>query len=515
MIFAKDFMKKRAQEQGGYLLVLVMVTSLVLIAITVTIISVSAAKYAKTSSDGDSTNAVYAAEAGVSDTIAQLNANASFTGYASKKTFYSTDAKGKAEYTSSITDNGNSTVTVTSTGYYLKNPSSTATPLTKTIKAILLKTQTPIQENVIAGAAGLTMSGNFFPFFGVPAMQKGTVYSRGKVKLNGSTASIGTATDSARVSAANVGCGTAANYPQRCASSDQPIVLGGSGYFSGIGSIYGSVCATDQVSTANIFPGPTGTGLQPGCIAQDYGMPVFDKKAFTDTKILPVLPAVASCPLFGVGAPIWLDGTRITGSTTLQSSFGTCTMTLMGDVYIQGDLTIKSGTRINVNTVGGRKPVVVVNGKITVEAGVQIVGNTSDNFATFMSFWSTDSSCSSSPSCTSISSTNLYNTAVQGVGGGYWYGTGNRAVLLQDGSGYSYGSTTDLSGAAFYSFFGSTLYSMTGNQSIRGIGGQEVVINPGGGMSFIGGGLSVTGVSPFTTALTRPQYVLGDYQQAF
>lgn len=506
----------KMNEQKGYLLILVMVTSLALIAITVAIISVSAAKYAKTSSDGDTSNAVYAAEAGISDTIARLNANSTFTGYATKKAFYSTDARGKAEYTTTVTDNGNETATVVSTGYFSQLPSSATPSATRTIKALLLKSRAPVQENVLAGAAGITMSGNFFPWFGQPtAMQKGSVYSRGKIRLNGGATSIGTATDSARVASANIGCGNTSNFPQQCASNDPPIVLGGSWFGGGVGSIYGSVCATDQVSTTNIFPGPTGTGLQPSCIAPDYGMPIFDKKAFTDTKILPVLPAVASCPLFGLpGAPIWTDGMRITGSTTLQSSFGSCVVTLMGDVYIQGDLTIRENTRINVsNTLGGRRPVIVVNGKITVEDGVQINANSSGSFATFMSFWSTDNACSTSPSCTTLSSTHLYNTSQQGLGAAVWYVTANRAVLLQDAGGVS---ASNLSGAAFYSFFGSTLYAMTGNQSVRGIGGQEVVINPGGGsFTFNGGSLSVTEVSPFTTILTRPKYVLGDYQQSF
>ncbi len=500
-------------RENGYLLVFVMAVSLALMTISVAIMSLSSAKYAKTNSDGDNANAVYVAEAGVSDTIARLNANSTFTGYSTKKVFYSTTAQGKAEYTTSVVDNGNETVTVTSTGYLSDTPTSTTPVATRTIKALLLKSRTPVTENVLAGAAGLTMSGSYFPWFGQPtAMQKSSVYSRGKIRLNGGATSIGTSTDSARVTSANIGCGNTSNFPQQCASNDPPIVLGGSWFGGGVGSIYGSVCATDQTSTTNIFPGPTGTGLQAGCIAPDYGMPIFDKKAFTDTKIVPVLPAVASCPLFGVGAPIWVDGTRITGSTTLQSSFGTCTVTLMGDVYIQGDLNIKDGTTINVSpTLGSRKPIIVVNGKITVEDGVRINANSNGSFATFMSFWSTDNSCSTSASCTSLSSTHLYNTSMQGVGS-LWYTSGNRAITLADNGGVS---ASNLSGAAFYSFFGSTLYSMTGNQTVRGIGGQEVVINPGGAFSFSGGSLSVTETSPFTTVLTRPKYVLGDYLQSF
>lgn len=497
-----------------------MAISLALMTVAVALISVSSTKYAKTTLDGDSANAVYAAEAGISDTLARLNQNATFTGYSTKKTFYSTTAKGKAEYTTSVTINSNDTATVTSTGYLSQTPTSATPFITKTIKAVLLKSKMPVAENVLAGAAGLTMSGNYFPWFGQPtAMQKGLVYSRGKIRLNGTGTSIGTATDSARVQAANLGCGTAANFPQQCASNDPPITLGGGGIFSsGMGSIYGSVCATDQTSSSNIFPGPTGTGLQSGCIAPDYGMPYFDKKAFTDTKILPMLPAVAACPLFGVGAPVWLDNTRITGSVTLSGNFFTpCVATLMGDVYIKGDLTIGDYARLNVsNTLGSRKPIIVVNGKVNLEGdAIGIFANSSNSPVTIISFSSTNTTCSNSDdnNCT-LSSSELYNSSVVPSSSFWWMGNSNRAITIGNTS-YGGAQNADYSGAAVYAYYGSTLYQKSGNGNLRGIGGQEVVINPGGAFSFSGGSLSITDTAPFSSVLFRSKYVIGDYQQTF
>lgn len=509
----KRFFLAKARAQEGYLLVLVIVIAAALMTIAVALMSVSSIKYAKTSSDGDTASAVYAAEAGVTDTLNRLNQSNTFTGYSTKKQFYSSNEKGKADYTTAVAPGTDGTLIVTSIGYVYATPSSTTPAVSRTVKAILTKDKTPITENVLAGSAGLTMSGIYFPWFGQPtAMQKSSVYSRGKIRLNGGGTSIGTTTDSARVATPNLGCGTSTNFPQQCASNDPPVQFGGSWFSTGVGKIYGSVCATDQPASANILPGPTGTGLQAGCVASDYGMPYFNKEAFTNTKTVNMLPALASCPVFGVGAPLWLDNTRINGSVTVQGSFSGCLVTLFGDVYIKGDLTLRSGTRINIVTTDGKKPIIAVNGKITIEPGVQIT-STNDNFATLVSFWSTDSACSSSDTCTTISPTHLYDSSMLGLGS-LWYTTGNRAITLQTGNA-PFGSSTNLSGAAFYSYFGSTLYAMTGNQSMRGIGGQEVVVNPGGAFNFNGGSLSVTDNAPFGHVLQRNKYVIGDYLQVF
>lgn len=507
----------RTYRENGYLLVFVMAISLALMTVVVAVVGVSTTKYAKTSRDGDAASAVYAAEAGVSDTLVRLNQNESFTGYSTKKEFYSTTAKGKAEYTTSVVNNGNNTVTVTSTGYYSDAPTSSTPSATRTVKSLLIRTKLPVTENVLAGSAGITMSGTYFPWFGQPtAMQKGMVYSRGKIRLNGAATSIGSSTDSARVAAANIGCGNTTNFPQQCASNDPPIVLGGGYFGGGIGSIYGSVCATDQTSTTNIFPGPTGTGLQTGCIAPDYGTPYFDKKSFTDVQVLPILPAAATCaPLVTTAA--WADHSRMIGNVTVAKGFlaSSCNVTLLGDVYIKGDLTIDDGASITVsNLLGTRKPVIVVNGKVTIKGSSNgVIANSSGSHATIISFYSTNTSCSNSDdnNCT-LTSAQLYNSSVQGSGS-FWYNPGvNRAITIGGGSS---AQNANLSGLAAYSYYGSTLYQKDGNASMRGIGGQEVVINPGGAFSWMGGTLSVTDTAPFTGVLNRYKYVIGDYQQVF
>lgn len=513
---------QKSFQEKGYLLVLVIVFSLALMATAVAIMSVSSAKYAKTATDGDAMNAVYVAEAGISDTLHRLNQSALFGGY-TKKQFYSTANKGKAEYTTTIAPGASGTLIVTSTSYLYAAPSSTSDYMTRTIKAILTRNLTPITENVLAGSAGLTMSGSFFPWSGQPsAMQKGSIYSRGKIQLNGATTNIGSATDSSKVMAANLGCGTGINFPQQCPATDPPIRFTGTsgGWWStGSGKVYGTVCATDQPASADILTGPTGSGLQQNCVAPDYGMPYFNKTAFTSSKNVPVTAMISQCGSgFGLPTPaVWAPNIRIIGNVTLQGSFwGECVATLMGDVYIKGDLNIGSKTRFIVSdTIGSRRPVIVVDGKVTISHdAVGVFANGSGSPVTIISFWSNDTACSTSDTCTTISAANLYSSSVQGTGTA-WYNSGTRAFMIGDPSSFnSTGTQPNISGLVAYSYFGSTMYALGGNNTIRGIGGQEVVINPGGAFNYTGGTLSITETSPFTH-LQRTKYVIGDYLQSY
>ncbi len=512
---------EKGRYQKGYLLVLVMGISIALMTITLAIMSVSSTKYAKTASDGNATNAIYAAEAGLTDTLNQLNQSPLFGGYTHKQ-FYSSPEKGKADYTTTIAPGADGTLVVTSTGYVYSTQSSAIENTKRSVRAVLTRSLTPIPENVLAGSAGLTMSGGFFPWAGqISAMQKGSIYSRGKIRLNGSTTNIGATTDSAKVTAANIGCGSGATYPQQCASNDPPLVFGGSTWYSpGLGKVYGTVCATDQPASANILPGPTGSGRIPDCIAPDYGMPYYDKGKFTDTKH-PSIPAMVSQCGSGFGLPtpaLWAANTRIIGNLTLQGSFwADCTATLTGDLYIKGDLTIGSKARINVaESALSRRPVIVVDGKVTISHdAIGVFANSSGSPVTIISFWSTDSDCRTSDDCTSISPTKLYESSVQGSGFA-WYNTGTRAFMIGDPSSYnSTGTQPNLSGLAAYSYFGSTMYALGGNGTMRGIGGQELVINPGGTFNYAGGSLSVTGSFPFASTIQRVKYTVGDYLQVF
>ena len=504
-----------SQHEHGFVLVLVIAISLVLSVVAVSVLSVESTKYAKTSNDISNDSAIYAAEAGVSDTLARLNGSPTFfTGYTTKKQFYSNESQGKAEYTTSVTDNGNNTATISSTGYLSHRASDTIPYMTKTIKVLAIISKTPITENILAGPGGLIVAGTFTPWFGGPSSTAGSVYSRGKITLNGSTTSLGTAAKPATVTAANIGCGAAGVWPQPCASNDPPLIFGGGNFGSGAGTIYGTVCATNQVSSANILPGSTGSGLQAGCIAPDYGMPYFDRKAFTDAAT--VSTNRSPCGYMG-GSATWPDKARITGNVNIGSytyPYGTCTITVAGDVYIKGDFTVDNGSRIQVaDSVGTKRPTIVVSGKVRIVGGsAGIFANASNTPVNIISFGSTDTTCNNTDSCTSISPTNLYNSN-SGMFTNTWAGFGSSSpgITIENANG-GFSNTADLSGLVAYSYFSTTTYMLSGDHSMRGLGGQGVIINPGGAAFWNNAGnLTVTDSSPFNSVINRFVYTIGDY----
>jgi hypothetical protein len=148
---------------------------------------------------------------------------------------------------------------------------------------------------------------------------------------------------------------------------------------------------------------------------------------------------------------------RLNGNTSVASS---CNVTITGDAYITGNLNIGGAATITVaNSVGTDRPVVMVDGTITVGGSAQIIPNSS---GTGIQFISMKASASCNPNCTSLSGNDLKNSQnalTVDVGGAvnlpgmifqsYW----GRARLAGSGSvGSIIGQTVDLSGAGTVTF---------------------------------------------------------------
>src|SRR5690606_18468564 len=81
-----------------------------------------------------------------------------------------------------------------------------------------------------------------------------------------------------------------------------------------------------------------------------------------------------------------------------------CTINLMGDIYVKGRISFDDETQVYVdNSVGTTPPVIVANGSIVLGDSTLNV-NASQTGATFISFLSSDSVCSDSPSCNMLDS---------------------------------------------------------------------------------------------------------------
>lgn len=446
------------ENSRGFLLVAVLGIFIVLSIIGFALLSQSADQYLLATNDYYNNNALYAAEAGIEQTVYQVNQNASFAGYTTAQTFSNDATQGKATYTTTVSGiTGSNAKTILSKGEIFRYGSTT--PLaSRSVKVTIVGTNST-GNSVITGPGGLILGGS-------ATITNGPVYVNGSISLGG-TSSIGTAQQPLSVNVANDQCPTGTNpgstYPQVCTNGTQPISLAYSTH------IYGTVCATGQTSTGpnnNIQGGSTGSGLESGCTAPTVSTPTYDRSA----QIAAVTTtASGTSNTYVCGSwpfnRTWTANLELTGNVGVGSS---CNVTIKGNVYITGNLTINGASTITVdNSLGTTQPVVIVDGTITVGGSASLVANSSGTGIKFISY---KSAASCGASCTSLSGNDLYNSANQttvNIGGAvnlpgmafqaYW------GELVLAGSGHVgavAGQTINMSGAGTV-VFGTTLSSGT------------------------------------------------------
>jgi hypothetical protein len=172
----------------------------------------------------------------------------------------------------------------------------------------------------------------------------------------------------------------------------------------------------------------------------------------------------------------WPENLQLNGDVDIG---GSCNIRVYGDTYITGDLDIGGAATITVDdSAGTDRPVVIVDGKITIGGSADMVANSQGTGIHFISFEST-ASCGSN--CTSLSGNELKNTQnheTVDVGGAvnlagmifqsYW------GKITLDGSGNlgsAIGQTVDMQGAGTVTFgtslsSGTTTWTITSYQRV-------------------------------------------------
>lgn len=443
-------MIKNRNEQGLVLVMaLVMVAALMLIGLS--LISQSSSQYVLTRHTATNNNAMYTAEAGVEQSIQQLNASSSFSGYGSPQTFFDAPEQGFGTYTTAITPspgNANAKV-ITSTGKIYKYSNHTELISSRTVQVTVVGT-TSEGYSVMTGPGGLILSGS-------ANITNSSVFVGGKITLTGA-AKIGTVAKPLQVDVGNKACPSGSNpgasYPSLCTTT-QAISLDWST------NIYGTVCATGQTTRGpnnNIQTGNGGQGLLVGCIAPETSTPTYDRVAHINsmTTTASANDNTYVCNQWPFDR-VWPGDLRLNGNVTINSS---CNVTVKGNVYITGTLNIGGAAHIKVdNSVGTTRPVFVVDGKITVGGSAAIMANSSGAGLELISFAS-NAACGAT--CTTITGTALKNTSTYetvSVGGAasvpgvvfnaYW----GKATIGGSGNvGSAVGQTVDLSGAGTVTF---------------------------------------------------------------
>lgn len=460
-------------NQNGMILVSVFIIVGALLIIGISLASYTMSQYTIANRKVASTNANMVAEAGIEQTVQALNDDDNFTGYSTEQEFFNNTTQGRGVFSTTIVNAADSnTRIITSTGKLYKYNQSSNPQSTRKIKVTVVGT-TSEGYSVHSGPGGLILGGS-------ANITNSDVFVDGSITMTGA-ARIGTNSQPLDVNVANRVCPTGNNpgptYPTVCTGGQQPISLQYSTY------IYGNVCATGQTSygpnpNKNILPGVGGQGLMLGCTAPPTSPPTYDRAAH-----------IASMTTSGSGTSntyvcnnwpftrVWPANLTLTGNVTIG---GSCDVTISGNVYITGNLTINGASKIRIaNSVGTTRPVIVVDGTITVGGSAQLIANDAGTGAHFISY-KTNAACN--PACTSLSGNDLKNSQT-----------------LQT---VTVGGAANLPGMIFQSYWGKI--TLTGSGNLGAAAGQTIDLSGAGTITF-GTSLS-SGVRSWTITSYQQQF---------
>ncbi len=329
----------------------------------------------------------------------------------------------------------------------------------------------PAQPNPYMSVADIVRPVTIGPG-GINITSTGTLYadaivSQGQVDLN--TGTIGSATHPVRTDAANRACGTSATWPNQLCGT--PSVVG-----ANLSAIYGNICANGTVTPGwhfTVAPGNIGTkytsGIMSGCTPVEATLPTFDKAGFMSSMKYTRGGFYTICVLPNQRNDIEPDTTYNTGTAVFGNSSGLCQGTIKGNAYIAGDLNLSFGT-LQVSEHLEARPTIVASGKIDLKM-VNIIPNSRGIAPIFVSFKSTNPTCSTSTSTTCLTTAQRQSSV------------DTEAVRLD--------AMNDATGSIFYAYHGKVYSQISGGASIDGIPGLPVGAVIGQKLQISTGGLNV------------------------
>jgi Tfp pilus assembly protein PilX len=450
--------------QDGYFLVSAIVVTLFLTAIGLSVAALTSAQYQHTKREVFVENAQLLAEASIEQSVSQLNADESFSGYTTPQEFFNNSAQGRGMFTSAVTDNADGSKTIVTEGMAYRNGGDTTPYITRKIEAIVVGTSSG-GYSVQTGPGGLILNNN-------SSIVNSPVYVNGFIQLN-NNARIGSENNPLNVNVANYQCPLSGgpSYPQVCTNGTQPIALNNNS------RIYGTVCATGQTNASGIGGGNGGEGLKPGCVTPPVAPITYDRQAHIDSVAVTGSASNSLYTCTNNQTKTWPADLKLTGNVSLSNN---CRLTITGDVYITGNLTLSNSARIFVaDSMGTTQPVIMVDGTITVTNSSSMVANSSGTGAKLISF---KSQASCNPDCTSLSGDDLKNS--QGV------------ITV------SISNSAQVPGMVFQAYWGKI--TVSNSSSIGAVAGQTIELNNSGTVIF--GTELASGSKTWAITSYRPLY---------
>lgn len=381
------------KNQSGIVFITVLLVGLLLTFIGLSMANVAILQFRRTSDNVFISNAFLSAEAGIEQSLYQLNNDNNFTGFATDVTFFDEDSQGRGTYQTTIADSGSGNEKiVTSIGRVYR--SSGVLVSERKVKVSIVGTQST-GYSVFTGPGGLILSNN-------ATLTSSDVFVNGFITMS-NNAQIGTSAQPRNVNVANYNCPSGSNpgssYPQLC-TSGQPITINNNA------KIYGTVCATNQTNSNGILPGSGGLGLVSGCTAPQTQQPSYDRSAHI-ARMSP-LPGYSSSnsayTCTGSNVKTWPANLRLNGNVSLSNN---CVLTISGDVYITGNFSANNNTTIRIaDSLGTNRPKIVVDGNISINNNATFIANSSGTGAHFITYKGSGS-CNLAATC---SGTDLKNS---------------------------------------------------------------------------------------------------------
>jgi hypothetical protein len=450
----KPSMNKRpGDKEGGYVLLLTLITSMALFLTLSSILSLSLVNLSSAKRNLSDISAQYVAEAGADKAVFEINKDASYGGTntscpigstgSNPVTLFSDTIKGKGTYeTCTLAGSIPHEIIVYAVGKVYSTTTAANPTSTRKIKIIV--------EGSPAGAYAVQTGPGGLVMHNSAAITNGPVYVGGYLTMSNS-ATIGSAGSPIGVNVANARCpaGGGATYPVICSGTSMPNPI----TMSNQAHIYGSVNANGQTD---------GTGMSSAGLVSSSGvsapsLPDYDRAAQKAAVTTTITGAAASCTSNN-GTVTWPANVKITGNVTASHS---CTILVSGNAWITGNFTMTQSPIIVPAAGVTVQPTIMVDGSTGVSFNNQasVATNASSIGMEFITFYST-AGCS--PDCTSVTGTDLYNSQnLQTINignqgdapGSVLYARWTKVVVAQGGTiGAILGQTIDLGNSGNLSF---------------------------------------------------------------
>lgn len=383
----------KLREQDGFILLTVLTTTVFIMLIGIVSLQLITSNLRTARSERYLVNAQFAADAGLDDAVRRLNVDGTWTGSGGEQTLYNVD-NFKTTYESNVAAGSSDFqkfINVTARTYFPAN-SSTAKFTRK--YQVEMRGVGSGAYSIVGGVGGLILKNS-------AKIVGGKVFVNGNITLQNNSQIgldlLGIPLVPVDVQAAHQSCPVPANatYPRACAAGEngQPISLSNSSH------IYGEVKANNQTDGSRM----SAPGLVTGSVAPSP-LPVHDRAAQVAAVSNNMTASAAGCSL--LGAKTWPANTKITGDVTIS---GVCIITIEGDVWITGSLTLRNSAILLVKSGLSSPPQIMIDGAsgLAVRNAAAINANFSNIGMRFITY---ASAASCSPNCSSVTGTDLYNS---------------------------------------------------------------------------------------------------------